>query len=67
MKIDLTFRTLHLCVLQFPSSQGWYIPSVTQLNRITVIVRRSNQLEFANDKDFNYIKIFQFNSMQKSF
>ena len=41
----LTFRILHLCVLQFPSSQGWYMPRVTQLNRITVMVRRSNQLE----------------------
>ena len=28
------------------SSQGWYMPRVTQLIRITVIVSRSNQLEW---------------------
>ena len=44
-RFGLTLRILHLLVSQTLSSHGWNMPSVTQLRRITVIVKRSNHLE----------------------
>ena len=40
-----TFKVLHLWVSQTASSHGWNIPRVTQFRRITVMVKRSNQLQ----------------------
>ena len=40
-----TFSILHFWSQMEVSSHGWYIPSVTQLIRMTVMVALSNQLE----------------------
>ena len=42
---DPTFSILHFWSQIEVSSHGWYIPSVTQLIRMTVMVALSNQLE----------------------
>ena len=47
------------------SSQGWNIPRVTQFRRITVIVRRSNQLQRKKERKkmlYYYTQVLRYTS-----
>lgn len=48
--ILLTCKILHLSERQSISSQGWYIPRVTQFNKITIMLTHSNQVEKSQGK-----------------
>ena len=46
----LTCKILHLSERQSISSHGWYIPRVTQFNKITIMLTHSNQVEKSQGK-----------------
>lgn len=47
---EVTCKILHLWEWQLSSTQGWYIPKVMQLSKMTIIDTLSNHLSLVKEK-----------------